>query len=739
MAIKVVRSSSIHYLKREELLQSGDLIRIGGDQGSVVISNPFKYLKGEQAEDEAIVDLNNFLLNVAPHVAFNLMPRKNRPEAKFEVFGSYNFSNSKPQIVLANSGRRMPEDITFIGSVGEQLKEYIPARLHDAFEAPNIHIVKSLKLGVGTKLTNSTLADKPLPELSRSTLINEIVFWSNPNHFRCVEHFICPDDARLMLGKVEEVVGSGVGLAKFVDQSIIQVGKRKSLLTSANVNSYNALHEKLKHIASQKIDAKKFNLFLKKDYIGQIQRFNETGWSFTAEKGKLIPFNTKQSALLPAFLANLMPEGTGEVRAVEYEEFFNEENNFMGDLCIRRLGSTNPPTSAEIKTPLSSHIDVDNIYTGLIKNIGVQYADKYQSIALKEKGMHNRISGFADKVSVKLDIENGKAVLQPTDSGDDFTHIFKFPNDVEKENLETCEWFGMHLASKVGLPVPSFALVPNTKSICVDKEENDVDLLDEAFDAIEVSSSLSKILYSNDDEHVLEAGKPNYVIERFDVSEPGSNKISIGEDFASIMGVSPNAKYNPFMENVVEHVKKQSTDWDFDRGYLLRILTLNMLINNNDLHIKNITMLRVYDKSTHELLESKLSPAYDIVSVDPNILTGRYRVSPKKHALKVAGSNDYSFENLISFAEDSLDYTADEARTIVANVCKDSMVAASKLLSSPPDLLKVDDKPNKELSSLCHFVEENYDLYFGRYLNIDKSDIYDIPDEVDIDYQMTYL
>jgi hypothetical protein len=67
------------------------------------------------------------------------------------------------------------------------------------------------------------------------------------------------------------------------------------------------------------------------------------------------------------------------------------------------------------------------------------------------------------------------------------------------------------------------------------------------------------------------------------------------------------------------------------------------------------------------------------------------------------------------------------------------MVAASKLLSSTPDLLKVDDKPNKELSSLCHFVEENYDLYFGRYLNIDKSDIYDIPDEVDIDYQMTYL
>ena len=42
-------------------------------------------------------------------------------------------------------------------------------------------------------------------------------------------------------------------------------------------------------------------------------------------------------------------------------------------------------------------------------------------------------------------------------------------------------------------------------------------------------------------------------------------------------------------------------------------------------------------------------------------------------------------------------------------------------------------------SKIIHFVEENYDLYFGRYLNIDKSDIYDIPDEVDIDYQMTYL
>lgn len=739
MAIKVVRSSSIHYLKREELLRSGDLIRIGGDQGSVVVSNPFKYLKGEQAEDKAIVDLNNFLLTAAPHLAFNLMPRKNRPEAKFEVLGSYNFSSSKPQIILANSGRRMPEDITFIGSIGDQLKEYIPERLHDAFEPPNIHIVKNIKLGVSTKLTNTSLADKPLPELSRSSLINEIVFWSNPNHLHCIDHFINPDDARLMLAKVEDVVGPGAGFVEFVDKSVIQVGKRKALLTGASVEGYNALHEKLKQIASLKVVAKKFNLFLKKDYIGQIQKFNETGWAFTAEKGKLIPFNTKQNALLPVFLANLMPEGTGEVRAVEYEEFFNEENNFMGDLCIRRLGSTNPPTSAEIKTSLSGHVDDDNVYTGLIKNIGVQYADKYQSIALKEKGMHNRISGFADKVSVKLDIENGTAVLQPTDSGDDFTHIFKFPNDVEKENLETCEWFGMHLASKVGLPVPSFALVPNMKSVCADKEESDVDILDEAFDAIEVGTSLSKFLYSNDDEPVLEAGKPNYVIERFDVSEPGSNKISIGEDFASIMGVSPSAKYNPFMEDVVEHLKKQSTDWESDREYLLRILTLNMLINNNDLHIKNITMLRVYDKNTHKLLESKLSPAYDIVSVDPNILTGRYRVSPKKHALKVSGSNDYSFENLIAFAENSLGYAPDEASAIVEKVCKDSMVAASKLLASPPDLLKVDGTANKELSSLCHFVEENYDLYFGKYLNIDKSDIYDFPDEVDIDYQMTYL
>lgn len=735
MSIKVVDPKSLHYLKRERAIRAGDLIRIGDDQGSCLIENPFKFNEADDQPEIIINELNDFLIKIAPMLAFNLMSRRNRYDAKFDIIGSYNHSQTNSNIILASPSRTMPDEITFTGCVGDEILEHIPLVHRNKLTPPNIHIVQYKRDKTGKLAMNYGIAEKQNATLYHADLFNELMFWSKPENLKFIDHFIEPSDADSILKMLADATPHDVSVLGFIEEHINR--SRKSAYRSKDdaVKMYKALESRLAEIS--KIDTRpdKFNVFFKKNLIGRLNQFDTTSWSFIPEPKQLVPFKIKQNNLLPSFFSNLMPEGIGEVKASEYLEFFQEEHSFIGDVCVRGLGSKKPPTSAVINTHLNDHVDSDRQFNGKLRNIGVLHATPAQSIALKEKGFNNVISGFADKVAVKLTVEDGLPIIEPTNDGDEFTHIFKFANEPEVANLEVCEWFGMKMAESIGIPVPAFALVPNKKSSCI-KKSKPRDLLDDAFDALEVGTSLNKMLYTNESDEVAE---PNYVIERFDIDDKDSSSISISEDFASILGIPPGLKYNPQYDDIVEIIREESTDWERDRHYVLNALTLNMLVNNCDMHAKNMSMLRVYDKDTQELLHNTLTPAYDIVAVDPHILGGRHRVSTKKHALEMSGDAQYSFKNLVKFSEVYLGFTEREARACITDACNKAMTASKSLLDCPPALLKEGNEPSASLESLCHFVEDNYDLYFSEHLTIDKSAIYDTPDEISEDFQISYL
>ena len=743
MGIEIVNPKAVHYLKREKLLEARDLVQIGGPHCNFLIKNPFRRIGGNDEFLRVIHEYNEFLMNVAPHIAINLSPKRNRVNARFDVYGSRNLSCTKPQIIMANNGRGMPEDIGFQGAVGDSFIEELPEKYAHLIKLPNVHFAKTNRFIHGSKYLNDDMAKASLIDIYRPSLYRELLFWSKPSNLDCVKNFLSSEDAKIISKHIALTTGDGFDVKGYIEANTHQVGRKRTFSQKLYQDSFEELGEIIGELVKNTSLRKKFNVFFKTKLIGQLNQFDVTNYSFIPDYRALVPFKNSQNALLPTFLDNLMPEGGEEVRETEYTKFFEEERNLIGDICIRKLGSLKPPTSAIISTSLSTCTDDNAVFTGQLEDIGVQYGSTQQSEALKEKSVDNVFSGFAEKISVTLETKNGLPVLKPSTSGDDFTHMFKFPNTRHHMNLETCEWFGMLMAKSVDLPAPPFALVPNSEDVCI--KEQSPNFLDDAFDAIDAAAGFSNQMYgaepSNAVHKEVKKEKPNYVIERFDIDSPESNRVSIGEDFASLLSMSPSNKYNVSYERIAEHVHLNSTNWEEDREYLLRILTLNMLVNNCDMHAKNLSMLRSYDKATNKLQENRLSPVYDIVAVDKSLFTGKYGRAVPKHALTMNGSQEYSYDNLMVFSKETLGLSQWQADEIITDVCKKALTASDALYRQPPELLSEGGEPVHELVSLVRFVESNFDSYFANDLSIDKDSIYgetELTDEI-IDNSFSFI
>lgn len=95
-----------------------------------------------------------------------------------------------------------------------------------------------------------------------------------------------------------------------------------------------------------------------------------------------------------------------------------------------------------------------------------------------------------------------------------------------------------------------------------------------------------------------------YFVKRFD--RQGKKKIPV-EDFGQLAGLAKEAKYDFSMEKIVAIIDTFSTFKIMDKIKLFRITLFNFLVGNEDMHVKNFSILRDGDVV-------KLSPAYDLVN-----------------------------------------------------------------------------------------------------------------------------
>ncbi|TAL34478.1 MAG: type II toxin-antitoxin system HipA family toxin [Spirochaetes bacterium] len=113
-----------------------------------------------------------------------------------------------------------------------------------------------------------------------------------------------------------------------------------------------------------------------------------------------------------------------------------------------------------------------------------------------------------------------------------------------------------------------------------------------------IETPLNGMIYSLD-------GRLTYFIKRFDRYGKGK-KLSI-EDFAQLAGRSRETKYDYSMENLAGLLDRFCTFPVIEKVKLLRLTLFNFLTGNEDMHLKNFSVI---------LREGKveLSPAYDLLN-----------------------------------------------------------------------------------------------------------------------------
>jgi serine/threonine-protein kinase HipA len=95
-----------------------------------------------------------------------------------------------------------------------------------------------------------------------------------------------------------------------------------------------------------------------------------------------------------------------------------------------------------------------------------------------------------------------------------------------------------------------------------------------------------------------------YFVKRFD--RKGRVKIAT-EDFGQLAGLPSEAKYEFSMEKLIPIIDKYCSVKLLDKAKLFRLTLFNFLVGNEDMHVKNFSMIRDDDIV-------RLSPAYDLVN-----------------------------------------------------------------------------------------------------------------------------
>ena len=167
------------------------------------------------------------------------------------------------------------------------------------------------------------------------------------------------------------------------------------------------------------------------------------------------------------------------------------------------------------------------------------------------------IQGVQPKLSARLNIAQG--IFEVVDNGG--VYILKpqshYPQVPENEDLT------MRLAESTGIEVP-----------------------------------LHGLIYSKD-------GTFTYFVKRFDRTGK-KEKVSV-EDFAQLSGKTRDTKYNSSMEQVASVIDRYCTFPTVEKLKLFRLTLFNFLVGNEDMHLKNFSLIRREGKI-------ELSPAYDLLN-----------------------------------------------------------------------------------------------------------------------------
>ncbi len=121
----------------------------------------------------------------------------------------------------------------------------------------------------------------------------------------------------------------------------------------------------------------------------------------------------------------------------------------------------------------------------------------------------------------------------------------------------------------------------------------------------------------------------SYFIRRFD--RTGRGRKLATEDFAQLSGLDRETKYRSSMERVVEVIDQYCTFPVVEKVQLLKRCLFNYLVGNEDMHLKNFSLITRDNKV-------ELAPAYDFLSTTVAYLAiGKKMTDIEENALPIRG------------------------------------------------------------------------------------------------------
>lgn len=192
----------------------------------------------------------------------------------------------------------------------------------------------------------------------------------------------------------------------------------------------------------------------------------------------------------------------------------------------------------------------------LLKEIPLSLSEIHQEYLSRAGKMS--IQGVQPKLSMKLNIKENQFEIVDIKG----KYILKPPNELYPE-LPQNEDLSMKMAKICNIEVPWHGLI-----------------------------------YSKD--NVL-----NYAIRRFD-RKGHNNKLAL-EDFAQLSNATRNTKYNSSMEQVISIIDEFCTFPILEKIKLFRRFLFSFLIGNEDMHLKNFSLITRNKKV-------EMSPAYDLLN-----------------------------------------------------------------------------------------------------------------------------
>ena len=299
-------------------------------------------------------------------------------------------------------------------------------------------------------------------------------------------------------------------------------------------------------------------------------------WRWTAEDAFTLPL-VRQTipGKLPPFISSLLPEGW-------LQKILNSENErstlrngkrYMSNITIIEQGEKPDALPIDIlHTPLNTFTQ-SGIFIGGYKGPRRSTLEESfeQNLAqLYKQSDIPRLSGVQIKAPMYLASDGS---LMPS-TGKPFTHILKPAGTGGFEALPLVEWVSLTLGQLAGFNVPDFALIPMPDNMI-----------------------------------------PALLIERFDIrtSQNDARRMAM-EDFCSLLDLTPEEKYQGTIEKAGRALRSISTTPEVDLLTLFKRALFAWLIADGDMHLKNLSILKIAMPGENLFRNIEMAPLYDAVT-----------------------------------------------------------------------------------------------------------------------------